>query len=153
MEVPLRTAYGQNGRCGMQPKAKHSLRAQAQLMRTETVETFELVKVEPKLLRERKENARGERYKDVFGCAPRIGLSTSPIQREVFDLVENEQQLENALTALTACSERKDGAGFAKEAFLNETVKVLFELYEDTPKIYTVKLCVVYSKNYEDSLF
>ncbi|GFY23954.1 hypothetical protein TNCV_4896351 [Trichonephila clavipes] len=45
MEIPLRTAYGQNGRCGMQPKAKHSLRAQAQLMRTETVETFELVKV------------------------------------------------------------------------------------------------------------
>ncbi|GFX59757.1 hypothetical protein TNCV_1777961 [Trichonephila clavipes] len=42
---------------GMQPKAKpSSLRAQAQLsetktetMRTETVETFELVKVEPKL--------------------------------------------------------------------------------------------------------
>ncbi|GFT20060.1 CCHC-type domain-containing protein [Trichonephila clavipes] len=61
MEVPLRTAYGQNGRCGMQPKAKHSLRAQAQLMRTETVETFELVKVEPKLLRERRENARGAR--------------------------------------------------------------------------------------------
>ncbi|GFW75337.1 phosphatase and actin regulator 2 [Trichonephila clavipes] len=30
--------------CGMQPKAKHSLRAQAQLMRTETVETVELVK-------------------------------------------------------------------------------------------------------------
>ncbi|GFT38262.1 hypothetical protein TNCV_764391 [Trichonephila clavipes] len=59
MEVPLRTAYGQNGRCGMQPKAKHSLRAQAQLMRTETVETFELVKVEPKLLRERRENERG----------------------------------------------------------------------------------------------
>ncbi|GFX66737.1 hypothetical protein TNCV_3048361 [Trichonephila clavipes] len=29
MEVPLRTAYGQNGRCGMQPKAKHSLRAGA----------------------------------------------------------------------------------------------------------------------------
>ncbi|GFT38963.1 hypothetical protein TNCV_388271 [Trichonephila clavipes] len=39
--------------CGMQPKAKHSLRAQAQLMRTETVETFELVKVEQKLLREK----------------------------------------------------------------------------------------------------
>ncbi|GFX21427.1 hypothetical protein TNCV_1398411 [Trichonephila clavipes] len=54
MEVPLRTAYGQAGRCGMQPKAKHSLRAQAQLMRTETVETFELVKVEQKLLREKK---------------------------------------------------------------------------------------------------
>ncbi|GFV17717.1 hypothetical protein TNCV_4407511 [Trichonephila clavipes] len=45
MEIPLRTAYSQAGRCGMQPKAKHSLRAQAQLMRTETVETFELVKV------------------------------------------------------------------------------------------------------------
>ncbi|GFS73418.1 HTH_38 domain-containing protein [Trichonephila clavipes] len=60
MEVPLRTAYGQNGRCGMQPKAKHSLRAQAQLMRTETVETFEREKVEPKLLRERKkERERG----------------------------------------------------------------------------------------------
>ncbi|GFV24896.1 hypothetical protein TNCV_883621 [Trichonephila clavipes] len=45
----------------MQPKAKHSLRAQAQLMRTETVETFELVKVKQKLLDirvERKENAR-----------------------------------------------------------------------------------------------
>ncbi|GFX77392.1 reverse transcriptase domain-containing protein [Trichonephila clavipes] len=41
--------------CGMQPKAKHSLRAQAQLMRTETVETFELVKGEPKLFK------RGER--------------------------------------------------------------------------------------------
>ncbi|GFS94788.1 hypothetical protein TNCV_4456661 [Trichonephila clavipes] len=49
MEIPLRTAYGQNGRCGMQPKTKHSLRAQAQLMRTETVETFELVKVKQKL--------------------------------------------------------------------------------------------------------
>ncbi|GFX62428.1 hypothetical protein TNCV_1381531 [Trichonephila clavipes] len=62
-EVPLRTAYSQAGRCGMQPKAKHSLRAQAQLMRTETVETFELVKVEPKLLREEK----GERQR----CASR----------------------------------------------------------------------------------
>ncbi|GFV00447.1 hypothetical protein TNCV_3644251 [Trichonephila clavipes] len=30
MEVPLRTAYGQNGRCSMQPKPS-SLRAQAQL--------------------------------------------------------------------------------------------------------------------------
>ncbi|GFW60824.1 hypothetical protein TNCV_2672451 [Trichonephila clavipes] len=45
--------------CGMQPKPS-SLRAQAQLsetktetMRTETVETFELVKAEPKLLKER----------------------------------------------------------------------------------------------------
>ncbi|GFV96514.1 hypothetical protein TNCV_1999661 [Trichonephila clavipes] len=61
-DVPLRTADSQAGRCGMQPKAKHSLSAQAQLsetktetMRTETVETFELVKVEPKTFK------RGER--------------------------------------------------------------------------------------------
>ncbi|GFX20217.1 hypothetical protein TNCV_1437771 [Trichonephila clavipes] len=69
MEIPLRTAYGQNGRCGMQPKSKHSLRAQAQLMRTETVETFELVKVKQKLLdirAERKENARGARAGVTF---------------------------------------------------------------------------------------
>ncbi|GFT15769.1 hypothetical protein TNCV_4943191 [Trichonephila clavipes] len=51
-DVPLRTAYSQAGRL-WQPKPR-SLRAQAQLMRTETVETFELVKVEPKLLREEK---------------------------------------------------------------------------------------------------
>ncbi|GFW29589.1 hypothetical protein TNCV_435471 [Trichonephila clavipes] len=62
--VPLRTAYSQAGRCGMQPKPS-SLRAQAQLsetktetMRTETVETFELVKVEQKLLREKRERER-----------------------------------------------------------------------------------------------
>ncbi|GFV99921.1 retrovirus-related Pol polyprotein from transposon opus [Trichonephila clavipes] len=58
-DVPLRTAYSQAGRCGMQPKPS-SLRAQAQLTktRTETVETFELVKVEPKLLREERERER-----------------------------------------------------------------------------------------------
>ncbi|GFV93918.1 reverse transcriptase domain-containing protein [Trichonephila clavipes] len=52
--VPLRTACSQAGRL-WQPKPS-SLRAQAQLTktRTETVETFELVKVEPKLLREEK---------------------------------------------------------------------------------------------------
>ncbi|GFT70942.1 hypothetical protein TNCV_694761 [Trichonephila clavipes] len=65
MEVPLRTAYGQNGRCGMQPKAKHSLRAQAQLMRTETVETFELVKVKQKLLDIRAERERERRTREV----------------------------------------------------------------------------------------
>ncbi|GFU95726.1 uncharacterized protein TNCV_4889151 [Trichonephila clavipes] len=69
MEIPLRTAYGQNGRCGMQPKAKHSLRAQAQLMRTETVETFELVKVKQKLLDIRAEKReKGERESDL-SCA------------------------------------------------------------------------------------
>ncbi|GFW77395.1 phosphatase and actin regulator 2 [Trichonephila clavipes] len=41
-EVPLRTAYSQAGRCGMQPKAKpSSLRAQAQLSETKT-ETMRL---------------------------------------------------------------------------------------------------------------
>ncbi|GFX65526.1 hypothetical protein TNCV_4735711 [Trichonephila clavipes] len=45
----------------MQPKAKHSLRAQAQLMRTETVETFELVKVKQKLLRERSSERKNAR--------------------------------------------------------------------------------------------
>ncbi|GFW58378.1 hypothetical protein TNCV_2635491 [Trichonephila clavipes] len=62
-EVPLRTAYSQAGRL-WQPKPS-SLRAQAQLSetKTETVETFELVKVEPKLLREEK----GERER----CASR----------------------------------------------------------------------------------
>ncbi|GFW24380.1 hypothetical protein TNCV_606261 [Trichonephila clavipes] len=63
--VPLRTAYSQAGRCGMQPKAQRSLRAQAQLSetKTETVVTFELVKVEQKLLREEE----GERER----CASR----------------------------------------------------------------------------------
>ncbi|GFU88918.1 hypothetical protein TNCV_4445931 [Trichonephila clavipes] len=63
-DVPLRTAYSQNGRCGMQPKAKHSLRAQAQLsetktetMRTESVETFELVR-ENQNFEEREERTR-----------------------------------------------------------------------------------------------
>ncbi|GFT67552.1 hypothetical protein TNCV_2361471 [Trichonephila clavipes] len=69
-EVPLRTAYSQAGRCGMQPKAKpSSLRAQAQLSetQTETVETFELVKVEPKLLREEKSKSERETQR----CASR----------------------------------------------------------------------------------
>ncbi|GFW20204.1 hypothetical protein TNCV_1855281 [Trichonephila clavipes] len=39
----------------MQPKAKHSLRAQAQLMRTETVETFELVREREKQRRRTRE--------------------------------------------------------------------------------------------------
>ncbi|GFV20895.1 hypothetical protein TNCV_3754531 [Trichonephila clavipes] len=46
-------------------KSKDSLRAQAQLMRTETVETVELVKVKQKLLRER--SSEGERER----CASR----------------------------------------------------------------------------------
>ncbi|GFY34345.1 CCHC-type domain-containing protein [Trichonephila clavipes] len=54
-DVPLRTADSQDSRCGMQPKAKRSLRAQAQLSksRTETVKTLRL-KREEKGERERK---------------------------------------------------------------------------------------------------
>ncbi|GFY33959.1 hypothetical protein TNCV_4596671 [Trichonephila clavipes] len=60
MEVPLRTAYGQNGRYGMQPKARQSSRAGAAKSRTKT---FELVEDKQKLLNitERKENARANR--------------------------------------------------------------------------------------------
>ncbi|GFY02651.1 hypothetical protein TNCV_3505311 [Trichonephila clavipes] len=70
MEIPLRTAYGQAGRCGMQPKPS-SLRAQAHQSKSRT-ETCELVKVKPKLLdirtkrAERKENARGARAGVTF---------------------------------------------------------------------------------------
>ncbi|GFV31772.1 hypothetical protein TNCV_4809621 [Trichonephila clavipes] len=66
MEIPLRTAYSQAGRCGMQPKAKHSLRTQAHQSksRTETVKTETL---EKKLrIRERRENARGARAGVTF---------------------------------------------------------------------------------------
>ncbi|GFX57126.1 retrovirus-related Pol polyprotein from transposon opus [Trichonephila clavipes] len=72
MEIPLRTAYGQNGRCGMQPKAKHSLRAQAHQSksRTETVKTETLekklrIRAEKERSRE-KENARGARAGVTF---------------------------------------------------------------------------------------
>ncbi|GFT45121.1 hypothetical protein TNCV_4154141 [Trichonephila clavipes] len=57
--VPLRTAYSQDSRYGMQPKARQSSRAGAAKTRTET---FELVEEKQKLLDirigERKENAR-----------------------------------------------------------------------------------------------
>ncbi|GFU07494.1 hypothetical protein TNCV_2224871 [Trichonephila clavipes] len=55
--VPLRTAYSQDSRYGMQPKARQSSRAGAAKTRTKT---FELVEEKQKLLdiRERRENAR-----------------------------------------------------------------------------------------------
>ncbi|GFY27304.1 hypothetical protein TNCV_2069241 [Trichonephila clavipes] len=56
MEIPLRTAYGQAGRCGMQPKAKHSLRAQAHQSKSRT-ETCEL--------EQRKREAARERTREV----------------------------------------------------------------------------------------
>ncbi|GFS78065.1 transposon Tf2-6 polyprotein [Trichonephila clavipes] len=60
MEVPLRTAYGQNGRCSMQPKLS-SLRAQAQLKHELKLE---LVEEKQKLLDIRE---KGERER----CASR----------------------------------------------------------------------------------
>ncbi|GFX62178.1 hypothetical protein TNCV_2229041 [Trichonephila clavipes] len=63
MEVPLRTAYGQNGRCGMQPKAKHkSSRAGAAKTRTETCE---IVEEKQKLLDIRAELERERRTREV----------------------------------------------------------------------------------------
>ncbi|GFR12007.1 hypothetical protein TNCT_614681 [Trichonephila clavata] len=51
---------------------------------------------------------------------------TTPIPREVFDAVEDEQEFENVLPALTACSDREYRTIFAKEASLNETIEVSF---------------------------
>ncbi|GFX28865.1 hypothetical protein TNCV_4251041 [Trichonephila clavipes] len=63
MEIPLRTAYGQNGRCGMQPKAKHkSSRAGAAKTRTETCE---IVEEKQKLLDIRAEKGRERRTREV----------------------------------------------------------------------------------------
>ncbi|GFX87423.1 hypothetical protein TNCV_3369921 [Trichonephila clavipes] len=47
VDVPLRTAYSQDSRYGMQPKARQSSRAGAAKTRTET---FELVEEKQKLL-------------------------------------------------------------------------------------------------------
>ncbi|GFW99806.1 hypothetical protein TNCV_3420351 [Trichonephila clavipes] len=70
MEIPLRTAYGQNGRCDMQPKPS-SLRAQAHQSKSRT-ETEKGETLEKKLgIREKKreaakENARGARAGVTF---------------------------------------------------------------------------------------
>ncbi|GFU94101.1 hypothetical protein TNCV_2310241 [Trichonephila clavipes] len=67
MEVPLRTAYGQNGRYGMQPKArKKSSRAGAAKTRTETCELVEekqkLLDIREKRTREVREQALPSAY-------------------------------------------------------------------------------------------
>ncbi|GFS85444.1 uncharacterized protein NPIL_540661 [Nephila pilipes] len=79
----------------------------------------------------------------MFDYAPRVGLCTNPIPREVFHAVENEQQFENALTVLTACSKCEHDAVISKEASLNGTVDLPFQRYEDTSPNNTVKLYVV----------
>ncbi|GFU84073.1 hypothetical protein TNCV_679721 [Trichonephila clavipes] len=60
MEIPLRTAYGQNGRCGMQPKARQARRRK---IKTKTKNFWTL---EQKEQRERKKNARGARAGVTF---------------------------------------------------------------------------------------
>ncbi|GFW92839.1 hypothetical protein TNCV_1736321 [Trichonephila clavipes] len=66
MEVPLRTAYGQNGRYGMQPKARQSSRAGAAKTRTETCELVEekqkLLDIREKRTREVREQALPSAY-------------------------------------------------------------------------------------------
>ncbi|GFX85543.1 hypothetical protein TNCV_3717141 [Trichonephila clavipes] len=59
MDVPLRTAYSQAGRCGMQPKARQSSRAGAAKTRTKT---FELVEEKQKLLDIRERKRERERF-------------------------------------------------------------------------------------------
>ncbi|GFW24378.1 hypothetical protein TNCV_606241 [Trichonephila clavipes] len=63
MEIPLRTAYGQNGRCGMQPKPS-SLRAQAHQSKSRT-ETEKGETLEKKLLDIRAELERERRTREV----------------------------------------------------------------------------------------
>ncbi|GFV39784.1 putative sodium-dependent multivitamin transporter [Trichonephila clavipes] len=62
-DVPLQTAYSQNGRYGMQPKARQSSRAGAAKTRTET---FELVEEKQKLLDIRAERTREGGMKAVL---------------------------------------------------------------------------------------
>ncbi|GFT16352.1 hypothetical protein TNCV_194501 [Trichonephila clavipes] len=73
-DVPLRTVRLAVVACSQ--KQKRSLRAGAAKVKqkTETVETFELVKVEPKLKRERRENERGARAGVTF-CISSSNLS------------------------------------------------------------------------------
>lgn len=40
-------------------------------------------------------------YECLFGCAPRVGLSTISIPREAFDSLEDEEQLQDALTSIS----------------------------------------------------
>ncbi|GFU66245.1 hypothetical protein TNCV_3624752 [Trichonephila clavipes] len=68
MEIPLRTAYGQNGRCGMQPKPS-SLRAQAHQSKSRT-ETEKGETLEKKLGHQGEKKER-ESYTRAFGDRPR----------------------------------------------------------------------------------
>ncbi|GFW18842.1 transposable element Tcb2 transposase [Trichonephila clavipes] len=90
MEIPLRTAYGQAGRCGMQPKPS-SLRAQAHQSKsrtdTKTAETLE------KKLREReKENARADREVTSSINALISSFKFHPSTRRVADQVDRSER-------------------------------------------------------------
>ncbi|GFW14053.1 hypothetical protein TNCV_3546421 [Trichonephila clavipes] len=80
----------------MQPKAKHSLRAQAQLMRTETVETFELVKVKQKLLdiRAEKEREKKNAREDLI----RVVEELDGIVESTDTIVKLKTKIENSST-------------------------------------------------------
>ncbi|GFX55137.1 hypothetical protein TNCV_1155981 [Trichonephila clavipes] len=74
MEIPLRTAYGQAGRCDMQPKPS-SLRAQAHQSKSRT-ETEKGETLEKKLgIRAEREREKGERESFRYARAPNPGLS------------------------------------------------------------------------------
>ncbi|GFV35729.1 hypothetical protein TNCV_1261791 [Trichonephila clavipes] len=70
MEIPLRTAYSQNGRYGMQPKARQSSRAGAAKTRTETCEIVEekqkLLDIREKGERERQRHVGGHKDKEMM---------------------------------------------------------------------------------------
>ncbi|GFY56339.1 hypothetical protein TNIN_93421 [Trichonephila inaurata madagascariensis] len=84
-------------------------------------------------------NAQGHQHVIEICMQPWVKVCAHP-------QLQDEQKFENALIALTACSERKDDTVYAKEASSNETVEVSFKRYEETPPNYTVKLCAVCSK-------
>ncbi|GFV92529.1 hypothetical protein TNCV_1744341 [Trichonephila clavipes] len=94
-DVPLRTADSQAGRL-WQPKPS-SLRAQAQLMRTETVETFELVKVEPKLLRKEKGERERQRH---FGISSNL--------KNIIDADSDDENEMNDAAPIPMSSEMRD---------------------------------------------
>ncbi|GFX25328.1 hypothetical protein TNCV_1274881 [Trichonephila clavipes] len=124
MEVPLRTAYGQNGRCGMQPKAKHkSSRAGAAKTRTETCE---IVEEKQKLLdiREKGERERffttsslvGKAY-DVKGD---IDANDSIVKSEGSRCRCSFNTLENLQNDRCSCKERRRGSRSRKAVENND---------------------------------
>ncbi|GFW51317.1 hypothetical protein TNCV_3254461 [Trichonephila clavipes] len=96
MEIPLRTAYSQAGRCGMQPKAKHkSSRAGAAKTRSETCE---IVEEKQKLLdiREKGERERGNAMANAFCVSVRNNISKRWNNTEN-DVSKNQSSADSAI--------------------------------------------------------